>query len=48
MRQLEPVALMAFEHILNFVFNRDRDRVNLILYKHGPEPLLGELQGGWL
>jgi len=46
--QLEPVALMAYEHSLNFVFNRDRDRVNLILYKHGPEPAPCELEGGGL
>jgi sulfate adenylyltransferase subunit 1 len=46
--QLEPVALMAFEHNLNFVFNRDKDRVNVILYRHGPEPTPRDLEGGWL
>lgn len=32
-RQIEPVALMAFEHQLNFVFGREGERVNLMLYK---------------
>ncbi len=31
--QLEPVARMAYEHNLNFEFGRDRDRVNVILYR---------------
>jgi sulfate adenylyltransferase large subunit len=46
--QLEPVARMAYEYNLNFEFGRYRDRVNLILYKHGPEPVPGELEGGGL
>jgi sulfate adenylyltransferase subunit 1 len=47
-RQIEPVALMAFEHNLNFVFGRDKDRVNLILYKYGAEPNPGEFDRGGL
>jgi sulfate adenylyltransferase subunit 1 len=43
--QLEPVALLAFEHNLNFVFNRDNDRANVILYKNGPEPAAPEPEG---
>lgn len=39
---------MAFEHNLNFVFNRDKDRANLILNSHGPEPVPQELEEGWL
>ncbi len=35
--QLEPVAWMAYEHNLVFEFGRDRDRVNVILFKSGPE-----------
>src|SRR6266571_2188582 len=37
-RQLEPVALMAYEHNLNFEFGRVKDRVNVILYKDWAEP----------
>ena len=37
-RQIEPVALMAFEHNLNFLFGRNGDRANLVLYKYGAEP----------
>ncbi|MEI8356301.1 MAG: elongation factor Tu, partial [Deltaproteobacteria bacterium] len=47
-RQIEPVALMAFEHNLNFVFTREMDRVNLILYKYGTEPNPFEFDGGGL
>ena len=36
-RQIEPVALMAFEHDLNFTFGREGDRVNLILYRNAKE-----------
>ena len=36
--QLEPVARMAYEHNLNFEFGREKDRVNVILYKHMAEP----------
>jgi len=36
--QLEPVARMAYDHNLIFEFGRDRDRVNVIIYKSGPEP----------
>jgi sulfate adenylyltransferase subunit 1 len=45
LRQLEPVALMAYEYNLNFEFGRVQDRVNLILYKSGPEPVRRELEG---
>ena len=44
-RQLEPVALMAYEHNLNFEFGREKDRVNVILYKHVAEPVPQELEG---
>jgi sulfate adenylyltransferase subunit 1 len=47
-RQIEPVALMAFEHNLNFVFGRDKDRVSLILYKYGAEPNPGKFDCGGL
>lgn len=47
-RQIEPVALMAYEHNLNFVFGRDRDRVNLILYRYGAEPAPAEFDAGGL
>jgi sulfate adenylyltransferase subunit 1 (EFTu-like GTPase family) len=33
---------------LNFVYNRDKDRVNLIFCKHGTKPITKELEGGWL
>jgi bifunctional enzyme CysN/CysC/sulfate adenylyltransferase subunit 1 len=46
--QLEPVAVMAYERNINFVFNRDKDRINLILYGRGAEPLLREVEGGCL
>ncbi|WP_306533600.1 sulfate adenylyltransferase subunit CysN [Geobacter sp.] len=36
--QLAPVAQMAYKHNLVFEFGRDRDRVNVILFKSGPEP----------
>ncbi|TWJ19085.1 sulfate adenylyltransferase subunit 1 [Geobacter argillaceus] len=35
--QIEPVALMAYEHHLNFTFSRNKDRVNLILFR-SPTP----------
>jgi sulfate adenylyltransferase large subunit len=43
--QLEPVALMAYEHNLNFEFGREKDRVNVILYQHVAEPVQQELEG---
>ena len=46
--QLEPLARMAYEHNLGFEFGRYRDRANVILYKHGPEPVPRELEGGGL
>ena len=46
--QLEPVARMAYEHNLNFEFGRDQDRVNLILYKQGPEPAPQAFEQGGL
>jgi hypothetical protein len=39
---------MAFEHDLNFVFTRNRDRVNLILYKYGEEPSPVDFEFGGL
>jgi|GEM_PF-4167464 len=39
---------MAFEHSLNFVFARDKDRVNVILYRYGEEPKPDIIEGGWL
>ncbi len=36
-RQIEPVALMAFEHDLNFTFGREGEQVNLILYRKSVE-----------
>ena len=46
--QLEPVALMAYEHNLNFVFSRALDRVNLILYQYGAGPVLADPEAGGL
>jgi sulfate adenylyltransferase subunit 1 len=46
--QIEPVAVMAFEHNFNFVFGREKDRVNLILYRHGAEPNPGDFEYGGL
>ena len=48
LRQLEPVALMAYEHNLNFEFGREQDRVNVILYRDCSEPVPQELDGGGL
>jgi hypothetical protein len=39
---------MAFEHNLNFVFGREKDRVNLILYRHGEEPKPADFEYGGL
>jgi bifunctional enzyme CysN/CysC/sulfate adenylyltransferase subunit 1 len=47
-RQVEPVALMAFEHELNFAFARERDRVNLILYRSGRDNRLADPEYGGL
>lgn len=33
--QIEPVALLAYEHNLGFVFSRERDRVNVVLFRGG-------------
>ncbi|AJE04107.1 sulfate adenylyltransferase subunit CysN [Geobacter pickeringii] len=46
--QLEPVARMAYEHNLVFEFGRSRDRVNVILYKSGPEPVPQDFERGGL
>jgi sulfate adenylyltransferase subunit 1 len=46
--QLEPVARMAYEHNLVFEFGRDRDRVNVILYKSGHEPGPQDFERGGL
>ena len=48
LRQLEPVALMAYEHNLNFEFGRGEDRINVILYRDVSEPVPRELDGGGL
>ena len=46
--QLEPVAWLAYKHNLIFEFGRDQDRVNVILYKSGPEPVTQDLEQGGL
>ena len=46
--QLEPVARMAYEQSLNFEFGRDRDLVNVILYKDAVEPVPQGPEGGGL
>ncbi len=50
LRQLEHVALVAYEHNLNFEFGRDQDRINVILYQdqQSSGALHGELHGGGL
>jgi hypothetical protein len=47
-KQIDPVALMAFEHNLNFLFSRNADKVSLILYKYGAEPNPVEFDHGGL
>jgi len=47
-RQIEPVALMAFEHNLKFTFGREGDRVNLIIYRDAEQPAGGEIEFGGL
>ena len=47
-KQIDPVALMAFEHNLSFLFSRDEDRVNLVLYKFGAGPGPAEFDQGGL
>jgi sulfate adenylyltransferase subunit 1 len=48
--QLAPVARLAYEYHLNFEFGRDRDRVNVILYRdpQGPVAPHGEVVAGGL
>ncbi|WP_298266727.1 sulfate adenylyltransferase subunit CysN [Geobacter sp.] len=46
--QLEPVAQIAYEQNLVFEFGRHRDRVNVILYKSGPEPVPHDFERGGL
>jgi sulfate adenylyltransferase subunit 1 len=46
--QLEPLARMAYEQNFNFEFGRDRDRVNVILYRNRPEPVTKAFEGGGL
>ncbi|ACM19168.1 sulfate adenylyltransferase, subunit 1 [Geotalea daltonii FRC-32] len=48
--QLEPVARMAYEHRLNFEFGRDRDRVNVLLYRDQQSSVVlpGQVDGGGL
>jgi sulfate adenylyltransferase subunit 1 len=48
MGQLEPLARMAYEHDLNFEFGRYQERVNIVLFKNGPEPLTKGFEGGGL
>jgi len=48
LHQLEPVALMAYEYNLTFEFGRVQDRVNVIIYRDGPEPASQKLEGGGL
>jgi bifunctional enzyme CysN/CysC/sulfate adenylyltransferase subunit 1 len=47
-RQLEPVAILAFEHRLNFVFSRAHDQVNLILYRQDTIPTPDMVDAGGL
>jgi bifunctional enzyme CysN/CysC/sulfate adenylyltransferase subunit 1 len=47
-RQIEQVAIMAYEHGLNFVFSRVKDRVNLVLYQYGAEPEPVQFEGAGL
>ncbi|GAB4269124.1 MAG: GTP-binding protein [Deferrisomatales bacterium] len=37
-RQLESVALLAYEHHLSFTFTREGDRVSVVLFKKGAAP----------
>jgi hypothetical protein len=39
---------MAYEHGLNFVFSRVKDRVNLVLYQYGAEPEPVQFEGAGL
>jgi hypothetical protein len=39
---------MAFEHNLNFVFERELDRVNLILYQNDVKERSEEFESGGL
>jgi bifunctional enzyme CysN/CysC/sulfate adenylyltransferase subunit 1 len=48
LRQIDPVANMAFEHNLNFVFERELDRVNLILYQNNVKERHEEFESGGL
>jgi len=43
--QIEPVALMAYEHHLNFTFSRAKDQVNLILFKDDVVRTVDEVHG---
>lgn len=47
-RQIEPVALMAYEQGLSFLFGREKDRVNVTLFRPGGEKGIAELEGGGL
>jgi hypothetical protein len=42
------VANMAFEHNLNFIFEREQDRVNLILYQNDVKERREEFENGGL
>ena len=46
--QIEPVALLAYEHNLNFSFSRIQDQVNLILYKETVARVIDHVEDGGL
>jgi bifunctional enzyme CysN/CysC/sulfate adenylyltransferase subunit 1 len=46
--QIEPVALLAYEHNLNFSFSRIKDQVNLILYKEKVARIINDPEDGGL
>jgi bifunctional enzyme CysN/CysC/sulfate adenylyltransferase subunit 1 len=48
LRQIDPVANMAFEHNLNFIFERELDRLNLILYQNDVKERHAEIENGGL
>ncbi len=47
-RQVEPVALMAFEHNLRFSFGRDGEKINLILFRDAGKTATAEPEFGGL
>lgn len=46
--QIEKIAVIAFEHHLHFTFERERDRIHLIVYKKDPRPVPAEFDRGGL